>query len=209
MNTQQDLYSLLGIEKTATNSEIKHAYKIAASLYHPDKCKDTNAAEMFKAVHTAYTVLMNPTTRAQYDVNGSWTKQQSNEEIRIRNDVKTVFANAIHLCADYDINKIPDIMLDIICKNINANQMLIDNSNKQISKLHKIINIISDKSEDNIIYKYTMDSIDDSLLKIDEVKKQLEHWNEVKKIISDFKFNIPSNNEITHRLWLDISRGNF
>ncbi len=61
-------YEILGIHKTATEAEIKKAYRRAAQKYHPDRNPDNaEAEEKFKEAKEAYEVLSNPQKRAAYD----------------------------------------------------------------------------------------------------------------------------------------------
>lgn len=65
---EEDYYDILGIQKNATESEIKKAYRKKAMEYHPDRNPDDKTAEeRFKKVGEAYTVLSNPQKRQQYD----------------------------------------------------------------------------------------------------------------------------------------------
>ncbi len=61
------LYSVLGIQRTVTDEEIKSAYRRMARQWHPDVCKEPNAQEMFIRIKEAYELLSNPTKRARYD----------------------------------------------------------------------------------------------------------------------------------------------
>lgn len=61
------LYSVLGIQRTATDEEIKSAYRRMVKQWHPDVCKEPNAQEMFIRIKEAYELLSNPTKRARYD----------------------------------------------------------------------------------------------------------------------------------------------
>ncbi|WP_035239044.1 DnaJ C-terminal domain-containing protein [Desulfobacter vibrioformis] len=80
----QDYYKTLGIDKTATASDIKKAYRKLALKYHPDKTKGDKALEdKFKIISEAYAVLSDPEKRKQYDTYGSADFQQrfSQEDI--------------------------------------------------------------------------------------------------------------------------------
>ncbi len=64
----KNYYDILGVSKTATQDEIKSAYKKLAFKYHPDHNPGDNAAaDKFKEVNEAYQVLGDPDKRAQYD----------------------------------------------------------------------------------------------------------------------------------------------
>jgi len=76
----KDYYRTLGVEKDATQDEIKKAYRRLARKYHPDVSKETDAEEQFKAVGEAYEVLKDPEKRAAYDQLGS--RWQAGQEFR-------------------------------------------------------------------------------------------------------------------------------
>jgi molecular chaperone DnaJ len=65
---KRDYYEVLGINRNATDDEIKKAFRSLAKKYHPDlNPGDENAEAKFKEINEAYNVLINPETRAQYD----------------------------------------------------------------------------------------------------------------------------------------------
>jgi DnaJ-class molecular chaperone len=64
---RKDYYRLLGVDRRADERTIKSAYRRLALKYHPDVARGERAADRFREIHEAYTVLSNPEQRARYD----------------------------------------------------------------------------------------------------------------------------------------------
>jgi molecular chaperone DnaJ len=68
----KDCYEVLGVEKSATEAEIKSAYRKLAKKYHPDMNPDNKEAEeKFKEVNDAYAILSDPEKRKKFDTYGA------------------------------------------------------------------------------------------------------------------------------------------
>lgn len=85
----RDYYETLGIDRTATLTQIKAAFKRMAMRYHPDRnAGDKQAEETFKVVNEAYHTLSDPEKKLRYDSRFYWVTEQTNyaywQEIRRR-----------------------------------------------------------------------------------------------------------------------------
>ena len=68
MENKRDYYEVLGVQKGASDDEIKKAYRRLAKQYHPDLNKDNpDAADKFKEASEAYDVLSDSEKRSRYD----------------------------------------------------------------------------------------------------------------------------------------------
>ena len=70
MAAERDFYEVLGVERTATDADVKRAFRKLAQQWHPDVNKKPEAQERFKEVNEAYQVLSDPQRRQTYDMFG-------------------------------------------------------------------------------------------------------------------------------------------
>jgi len=74
-----DYYNILGVDKTASQKEIKTAFRKLARRYHPDlNPNDPNAKKNFQQINEANEVLSDPEKRKKYDQYGKNLKMRSN-----------------------------------------------------------------------------------------------------------------------------------
>lgn len=79
----RDYYEVLGVSKSATQEQIKKAYRELALKYHPDRNSDKAAEEKFKEINAAYAVLGDAEKRRQYDSFGpeQFNQRYSQEDL--------------------------------------------------------------------------------------------------------------------------------
>lgn len=67
----KDYYSILGVDRNASEQDIKNAFRALSKKYHPDVSKEPDAAERFKEINEAYQVLSDPERKQRYDLYGT------------------------------------------------------------------------------------------------------------------------------------------
>ncbi|MBO7245804.1 MAG: DnaJ domain-containing protein, partial [Clostridia bacterium] len=71
MAEKRDYYEVLGVDRSASDADIKKAYRNLAKKYHPDANPgDSTAEAKFKEINEAYSVLSDSETKARYDQYG-------------------------------------------------------------------------------------------------------------------------------------------
>jgi molecular chaperone DnaJ len=68
--SERDLYEVLGVDRRASDAEIKRAFRKLAQQWHPDVSKDPEAEARFKEASEAYQILSDPDSRQRYDAFG-------------------------------------------------------------------------------------------------------------------------------------------
>ncbi len=85
----KDYYEILGIDKNATQEDIKKAYRNLAKKYHPDVNKDKSSSEKFKEINEAFSVLSDEGKKHKYDQYGTAEPSQNFEGF----DMNDIFSN--------------------------------------------------------------------------------------------------------------------
>lgn len=109
-----EYYELLGVEKNATASEIKRAYRKLAMKHHPDKGGD----EMhFKKVSEAYDVLSDPEKKDLYDKYGKEGLEQGGGGMRNPDDIFNMFFGGGGRSRQRGPKKVSEWFIVFYCRN--------------------------------------------------------------------------------------------
>ena len=96
----KDYYAILGVERGASEEDIKKAYRRLARKYHPDVSKEPEAEARFKEMGEAYATLKDPEKRAAYDQLG---QQRPGEEFRPPPEWSTQFGEGAGAFDEMDL----------------------------------------------------------------------------------------------------------
>jgi DnaJ-class molecular chaperone len=98
---QKDYYDILGLEKDASQKQIRDEYRRLALLHHPDRNKDKpDAADRMKEINEAYAVLSDPPKRREYDAlrqtygssaYGQFRQAHNDQDIFRGSDIQEIF----------------------------------------------------------------------------------------------------------------------
>lgn len=147
----QNLYEILGIEKTATKKEIKKSYLKLAKLHHPDKGGDPME---FKKINDAYMILSNDKLRNHYDETGQIPK---NNNDKIISELMQLFFHCIDSFGDNIIYK--DLfteMINILNLKNNEIKKAISQTESKIKNYQNTQNRIKGKNE---IFKNAIENV--------------------------------------------------
>lgn len=174
-----NLYEILGCETTATQEEIKKAYKVKAMKYHPDRGGDI---DRFKALQQAYEILSDEQSREHYDTTGKIGKTQpydpTGDAIAVFSKVVERYSNAI---STTDLIDAAIVEVRVIKQ---AHSFNIQGIEHEITLKQNLIDRITRKEGHNFIAATLQASIvalteqkeqlEDTLVKLDKVRDVLE-----------------------------------
>lgn len=83
VSSNQTLYNLLGINQQSNPDELKQAYRRMAKQWHPDYCKELDAADRFMQIQKAYELLSDSNKRARYDAGLALEASVNNQRVEI------------------------------------------------------------------------------------------------------------------------------
>jgi curved DNA-binding protein CbpA len=189
---EDNLYTLLGVESTATPEEITIAYRKLAMKHHPDRAGDSQeAADMMAKINAAYDILNNDIKRAEYDATG-----QTSSADKMGSIVKTaldMLNETITSCPDTDTIDLVQVMIGKIDRNIFD---LIQSNNQNrgvIQKFNKIKNRFKKKhgcSGENLFTKTIEKRIADCEMFIRMNEEREQFLRQLLEYVRTYEFEV-------------------
>lgn len=139
-------YETLGIEATATKSEIKRAYLKLAGIHHPDK--EGGDSETFKSIVEAYDVLYDDDKRAEYDATGA-VKPQVDEREKINKQLSVLLLEIVD--ANPDCDYLDEMRLTIELKNGQVAKMILHGEQLIAKRKIALKRVVRTDGSDNLL----------------------------------------------------------
>lgn len=188
---EENLYEILGIEPTATQDEIKAAYRELSKALHPDKGgKDSRQSE----INNAYTILSNPAKRQRYDDTGNATDKPY--ENRVNDFLANIFFKLIDQNPDPGTVDLIEQMNRCLHAIIKDGYQSIAHSEKSVKKFNRVLDKLSSKGNRSLMILLTR-QIDQLEKNIMADRENLEFTKEVLEILKDYTFDFSRPEEIS------------
>lgn len=151
--TGTDLYSVLGVDRTCSQAEIKSTYRARAKKFHPDKA-GPESAEAFRSLVQAYRILRDEKKRRAYDEDGSFDEKH---ELSIHQKAVTILAEAFDsvLGSDAVFDKrvsIIDLIGELVDQRHFDIEVFVKKGRERLSDLEKLKKRIKKKDDSANIF---------------------------------------------------------
>lgn len=182
-----DLYEILGVNKGATEDEIRRAFKKAAAKAHPDR--DGGDHNTAVAVNDAYGVLRDAKRRAYYDSTGKTDDPEVARKNRIYGEVMSTF---LALAEQAPENADPIVSMHGLCRQViaQANDEII-NCRRMIAKLDRMKKrILRTKPGDNIFVIALETQISEKKKGIERAEEVIADKKLIQEILREYRFEM-------------------
>jgi len=190
-----DLYSILGVEKTASQEEIKKAYRELSKIHHPD-VNDNKNDDKFKDISLAYSVLSNEEFRKHYDETGEALSMSSKDDLenRAKMELIEIFLQSVRTIIDSNVNVITvNIVASVketISKTIEAEKNKLNNIKNTKSKVKTILKRLKSKSKQTFLMEVLENQSNDIDTIICNINKKILTLEKMIEMLDDFSYEV-------------------
>lgn len=184
-------YDILGVDKNASQEDIKKAFKDKAKNTHPDRGGNE---EEFKKIAEANMILSDPERRKYYDQTGSTKNHRPSFEQRLVDHLDKAIVAAIENCEISMIKK-----FNIVTEIINSNKQQISKFNKEINNitrkkqtLEEFVRRLSkkDKGSSDLLKASISNRMQMMDLTIDNIRQEIDFLENVEKFLKEYEYRV-------------------
>lgn len=180
---KKDLYSTLGVDKNATQEDIKNTYRERAKNSHPDK---GGSSEKMAEINNAYRVLSDPRKRETYDKTGEEHDQPFQEKfIAFVNSMFMIIVNNSDNVNSRDLISEFKGGIQATIEQLQKNKK---NALKQIKKLSNVKSRIKSKN-DKTITSILTSHIDGHVKSVNAIEKEILFIQECQKVLEEYGYD--------------------
>lgn len=177
-------YDILGISSTASDEEIRQAYRSLAQHHHPDKGGDE---EYFKQIKLAYEILSDPLKRQEYDRTGTYTQRPSIRDETLDQLSRMFF----EILAKANIEQ-DDILLTMRVESRNLKELVqkdINACSEYIVRLNKVKRKIKKKNGgDNILVGFVEKQIEFRTRELETFMRRIQICDQMVEVLEDYQY---------------------
>ena len=183
------LYDVLGVDKKASQDEIKIKYRKLAFKHHPDNPKNDGN---FSDITNAYSILSNRIKRLDYDADPTSAVLDHSTIVRQRaiELISTAYITIIDTFLD-NIFKIP--IIDHISQNFSERivklKTAIGNNQQTISTLEKVVKRLHSTTEVNLLSNITQDRIGELTFSVTRMETEIEVIEKASSILEEYSYD--------------------
>jgi curved DNA-binding protein CbpA len=189
----QNPYETLGVEATATDDQIKKAYRALAAKHHPDQ--DGGDAEMFNTIKTAYDLLRDPVKRQRFDDEGVLDDgKPDNTQSLAMEQVASFFIRSIDASLDRN-NALNLDQLDLVVgaqrffdQQINATNVKLYDVETRVKQFKKALKRLKKKGDGDLIKDMIESHISSLASNKHHYTKEISVFKAAKDILKDYSF---------------------
>jgi curved DNA-binding protein CbpA len=184
----KDLYKILEVERNATSEQIKKAYYILATVYHPDKNNGKHSPE-FIDINLAHTILSDEEKRKKYDDTGEYSEIEFDIHTMAMSNLASMFFGVIGDPAfNPDTHNVFLIMENSISKEL-------EKANDKINKIESFICKMNDVKRniigDGLLFDEMIESnIRDNSNEVSRIDEDIKVIKEALNILKEYKYRI-------------------
>lgn len=179
----ETLYDILGVNKNATQQEIKKAYRSKSKSHHPDKVGENS---MQQKINHAYSVLSNEVRKKKYDTTGE--DKDVRRDTIIEDFIASIFVPIIEGNENVNSFNLISRGKNDITKYIDDVEFKIKNFRKDLQKYNYVLNRLKSRG-DNTLIRLVNHKIDNLTFSVNFEKENVALANEVLVLLEDYNYS--------------------